>query len=255
MSIDLESKVLLFIFLLLILFSTLKYILIYVFFILFVYLFGFFFTTMGMDIDVEKWENSIFIYKETTGEYDLIHNKIEEFYRMYSIISKSNKEISKSLYKNKYIYPFGIFYDNPIKLEKAKNKSKLNMRSAYGLIIRKDIGEKEDSYNVIESTCINYLMNEGYQKKIIKDIEFLKGNYFSYFNILFSYGFIRKLLVNSAISKFFTRLYNPKWKESRIRKARNSYKKNYGLIVIPLINQVEVLIPIENEQSLYFNTN
>jgi hypothetical protein len=228
--IDTETKILFVIFIILYFFSSYKYTIIYVLFWLFIYLFGFFLTSIGLDIENVKLENSEIFYLEHTGDYSSIFGKLKE----YNNIKRQFKFSSESF------SPFGIFYDDPEKNEPSQ------CRAVYGFI-------KHDPKEFKEIK--EFLKNHNYKSRKIPESDTIMGTYSSLFHIQNSFIFIAKLIIQMTNLKFFRRLHHPKWKESKIKTARNNYKKHLGVMYIIRPSKVDIYIPIENTKDFFLHSS
>ena len=80
----------------------------------------------------------------------------------------------------------------------------------------------------------------------------LHGLYDTMFSVMYSFVFIAKIYIKMINLKFFTRLYNPKWKDSHIKNARKNYKKKSGVLEIYDHKIIKFFIPLENEDGFSF---
>lgn len=253
--IDLETKILFGILVVLFFFSTYKYTIIFILFWIFMYLFGFFLTSIGMDIDLVKIENSEIYYQEYTGDYAKLFTRIREYNKIKRKFKLSSRDYS----------PFGIFYDDPY------NVADLNKcRAIVGIIKHPekfisivDTNSKtvEDKPSIINKSDTNekelkeYLKNENFKFTRLLDSQCIQGSYLSMFSIQNSLLiWVSKLIIEMSNLKFFRRLYLPKWKENKIKVARINYKKHCGVINIIREGEINLYVPVENEKDFFFHS-
>jgi hypothetical protein len=253
--IDLETKILFGILVILFFFSTYKYTIIFLLFWIFIYLFGFFLTSIGMDIDLVKLENSEIYYQEYTGDYAKLFSRLSEFNKIKRKFKLSCNEYS----------PFGIFYDDPF------NVADLNKcRAVVGIIKHpeKFISSLDPNFKNIENKSIQnknsetnekelkeYLKNQNFKFTRLLDSQCIQGSYLSMFSVQNSlFIWISKLITEMSNLKFFRRLYLPKWKENKIKVARLNYKKHCGVINIIREGEINLYIPVENEKDFFFHS-
>ena len=197
-------------------------------------LFNFFFTTFGIYFHMDENNKCEIIYISKKADYNDLYSYLSEFYNI------------KKKFKLPDIYkPFGIFYDNPL-----KNKNKLDkMRSLIGII--KYDNDEEENKKFDEKEFIEYMKTNDYK---IKNLDKCKGiicEYESAFKIIFNFIFISKLYIKNVNQKFFTRLYNPEWKDSNIKNARRNYNKKCGILEVYDKYKMLIFIPTVNDK--YFN--
>ncbi len=205
-------------------------------------LFNFFFTTFGMNVSLEEIPESELFYISKKSNYNDLYPYLKE----YHIIRKKFK-LSKS-YK-----PFGIFYDNP-----SKNKNKLDkMKSIIGIIKNKDeekIDEKNKELNNDEFK--KYMKSNNYKYITIPKSKGILGEYESIVSIMNSFIFIAKIFINNINQKFFTRIYNPEWKDANIKNARRNYNKKCGVLEIFTSGKITLFIPTQDDKlfNLYYES-
>jgi hypothetical protein len=216
---------LLFIFLL---YTNTKYAVYFGVFILGLNLFSFFCTSQGIELDFEVVKESEVVYKEYTGDYQKVYEKLSEFH------------IMKELFKlNEYYQPFGIFYDNPQKVDDVYKS-----RAVCGII-----REKESEKSPNHKEMLEFLFKNGYKLRSLPQAECLKGIYESWFSLKYSYLFIARVIIRIVNCKFFSRMFMPKWKINKIKVARKNYKKKYGVLEIIRSYEIDFFIPVERENQ------
>jgi hypothetical protein len=230
MIFDTETKIMFGIFIILLFFSSYKYTIIYLLFWIFVYLFGFFFTSIGLDLDVTKLDKSEIFYQEFTGDYSKLYNKLSDF----QIIKKKFKLAPLDY------YPFGIFYDDPTEVNDVTK-----CRAVYGII---KFSKEENKELLI------FCKNENFKYDTIPETQCFNGNYFSMFHLQNSFIFIAKLIIEMTNMKFFRRLFLPRWKENKVKMARINYRKHYGVLEIIRENKIDMYVPVENEKKFLFHS-
>ena len=201
-------------------------------------IFNFFLTTWGIYMNVEENEPCEIIYISKKGDYNNLYQNFTEF---YSIKKKFNLP---DIYK-----PFGIFYDNPV-----KNKNKLDkMRSIIGIIKYEKDNEELKKLKFDEDKLKIYLKENNYKIISLPECKGIICEYESSFRILGNFIFISKIYIKNITQKFFTRLYNPEWKDSNIKNARRNYNKKCGILEIYEKYKMRIFIPTINDK--YFNIN
>ena len=201
-------------------------------------IFNFFLTTWGIYMNVEENEQCEIIYISKKGDYNNLYQNFTEF---YSIKKKFNLP---DIYK-----PFGIFYDNP-----EKNKNKLDkMRSIIGIIKYEKDNEELKKLKFDEDKLKIYLKENNYKIISLPKCKGIICEYESSFRILGNFIFISKIYIKNITQKFFTRLYNPEWKDSNIKNARRNYNKKCGILEIYEKYKMRIFIPTINDK--YFNIN
>ena len=205
-------------------------------------LFNFFFTTFGMNVILEEFPESDLFYISKKGNYNDLYQYLKEFH----IIQKK--------FKLPYTYrPFGIFYDNP-----AKNKNKLDkLRSIIGIIKNRDdekIENKKKEKEFNDEEFKKYMKSYNYKSITLSKCKCVIGDYELIISLMNCFVFIAKVFINNINQKFFTRLYNPEWKDSNIKNARRNYNKKCGVLEIFGNEKMELFIPIENDKNfnLYY---
>ena len=205
-------------------------------------LFNFFFTTFGMNVILEDFPESDLFYISKKCNYNDLYQYLKEFY----IIQKK--------FKLPYEYkPFGIFYDNP-----AKNKNKLDkLRSIIGIIKKRDEDKtdnkkKEKEFN--DEEFKKYMKSNSYKSITLSKCKCIIGEYDILLSIINWFIFIAKIYIKNINQKFFTRIYNPEWKDSNIKNARRNYNKKCGVLEIFGNEKIELFIPTENDKNfnLYY---
>lgn len=227
--IDTEFKIMTGIFFILLFFSSYKYTIIYLVFWIFIYLFGFFLTSIGLYSDIENLEKSEIIYKEYTGNYDDLFDKLSEFHKLQKKF-KLNSEIS----------PFGIFYDDPsIVLEINK------CRSIYGIICKNKFDNKE---------LKEYMIQENYKIGVIPESQCFNGNYEGMFSVRSSFVFLARIIIQMTLLKYFRRLFVPKWRDNKVKTAKSNYKKHCGVLIKISECKIDLYVPVENEKQFYLHS-
>ena len=197
-------------------------------FVLGLNMFSFFCTSQGIELYFESIKESEILYKEYTGDYQKIYYKLSEFH------------IIKQLFKlNDSYLPFGIFYDNPQKVD-----SVIKCRAVCGII-----REKESEKSLYHKEMLEFLNKNGYKLRSIPQAECLKGTYESWFSLQNSYIFIARIIIKIINYKFFSRMFMPKWKINKIKIARKNYKKKYGVLEIIRSYKTDFFIPVERENQ------
>lgn len=195
-------------------------------------LFGFFFTSNGMDLGLEYIEKSDIFFECFQGDYQTLYNKLSLFHT-----------IRKKFRLPQCFKPFGIFYDNPEKDKKC--------RAVIGIIVeQKEKNEKYKEY--IDKDFREYMKENKFKIDTISKTNCLHGLYDTMFSVMYSFVFIAKIYIKMINLKFFTRLYNPKWKDSHIKNARKNYKKKSGVLEIYDHKIIKFYIPLENEDGFSF---
>ena len=213
-----------------------KYGLIIIGFWLFSVLFNFFLTTWGIYMNVEENEECELIYISKKSDYNDLYPCFNDFYKI------------KKKFKLPDIYkPFGIFYDNPL-----KNKNKLDkMRSVIG-IIKYDKDEEElKGVKFNDEEFKKYMKEQNYKIISLRKSKGIICEYDTSFRLLHNFGFISKIYIKNITQKFFTRLFNPEWKDSNVKVARKNYNKKCGILEIYDKYKMTIFIPTVNDK--YFN--
>jgi hypothetical protein len=213
------------------LYTNLRYAVYFSMFMIGMSLFSFFCTSQGMDLDLETFNESEVVYQEHTGDYQKMYDKLSEFHK-----------IKKMFKLNEHYLPFGIFYDNPEKLDNVKK-----CRSVYGII-----KEKSKEKCPKHKEMLEHLYKNGFKTGALPKTECLKGIYSSWFSVQNSFIFIAKVIVQFVNQKFFSRLFTPKWKINKVKIARKNYCKKHGVVEIFRPYEINLLIPVENEKDFIF---
>ena len=199
-------------------------------------LFNFFLTTWGIFMNVEENSECELIYVSKKGDYNNLYQNLNEFYTI------------KKKFKLPDIYkPFGIFYDNPL-----KNKNKLEkMRSIIGIIKYNKDDEELKKIKFNDEEFIIYMKEQSYKIINLSKNKGIICEYESSLRIIHNFIFISKIYIKNITQKFFTRLYNPEWKDSNIKNARRNYNKKCGILEIYDKYKMTIFIPTVNDK--YFN--
>ena len=204
---------------------------------------NFFLTTFGISITLKEIPESEVFYISKKGDYETLYSNMKKFHT----IRKKFK--LPSIYK-----PFGIFYDNP-----QKNKNKLDkLKSVIGIISIKDIDENENKnekkieYN--DQEFKKYMKSQNFKSMNLPKCKGIYGDYETIFSIIYNFIFIIRIYVRNINQKFFTRLYNPEWKDANIKNARRNYNKKCGVLEIFESKKLNLFIPTEKEKNfnLYY---
>ena len=199
-------------------------------------LFNFFFTTWGIYMNVETNDNCELIFISKQSDYNNLYPYLNEFYKI------QKKFNLPELYK-----PFGIFYDNP-----QKNKNKLDkMRSILGIIKYDKDNDELKKLKFDEEKFKNYMKEQDYKIISLAKCKGIICEYESSFRIIHNFSFITKIYIKNITQKFFTRLFNPEWKDSNIKKARRNYNKKCGILQIYEKYKIKIFIPTIDDK--YFN--
>ena len=219
------------------LYVKIKYGLIIIAFWLISLISNFFLTTFGMMITVKEIPESEIFYISKKSNYENLYPYLKEF---RTIKKKFNLPC---IYK-----PFGIFYDNP-----AKNQNKLDqLRCVIGIIAIKDNeNENEKKIEYDDKKFKEYMKSQNFKSINLPKCKGIFGEYESILSIINSFLFIAKLYIRNINQKFFTRLYNPEWKNTYIKNARRNYNKKYGILEIMDNKKMNIFIPTEKEK--HFN--
>ena len=218
-----------------------KYGIIFFLFWLFVFVFGFFFTTNGIEISLEDFEESELFYIAKKDDYINIFPYLKQF-----------KEIKKTFHLNNYFKPFGIFYDNP---EKIKNKE--NCRCVIGILInikdKKNLLENKEKNNLFDWKKFEEFMTKKNNAKniTIPSTKTIMGFYYSFFSVMNSFYFIQKIYINFTNAKFFARFFNPNWKNIQIKQARKNYNKKEGVLEIYDNYLMKFYVSYETERNKF----
>ena len=206
-------------------------------------LFNFFFTTFGMNVTLEEIPDCELFYISKKSDYNNLYSFLKEYYTIRKKFKLPNS-----------FKPFGIFYDNPY-----KNKNKLDkMKSIIGIIKNRDeekIEEKENkNFNYEEFK--KYMKSNDYKSIIISKSKGILGEYESILSIMLSFIFIAKIYIKNINQKFFTRIYNPEWKDVNIKNARRNYNKKCGVLEIFSSEKITLFIPTQNDKlfNLYYES-
>ena len=206
-------------------------------------LFNFFFTTFGMYVTLEEIPECELFYISKKSDYNNLYYYLKEYYNIRKKFKLPNS-----------FKPFGIFYDNP-----AKNKNKLDkMKSIIGIIkIREEekIEEKENkNFNYEEFK--KYMKSNDYKSITINKSKGILGEYESILSIMLSFIFIAKIYIKNINQKFFTRIYNPEWKDVNIKNARRNYNKKCGVLEIFSSGKITLFIPTQDDKlfNLYYES-
>ena len=205
-------------------------------------LFNFFFTTFGMNVILEDFPESDLFYISKKCNYNDLYQNLKEFHNI------QKKFRLPPTYK-----PFGIFYDNP-----AKNKNKLDkLRSIIGIIKKRDdekIENKKKEKEFNDEEFKKYMKTNNYKYITLSKCKCIIGEYDIVLSIMNWFIFIAKIYIKNINQKFFTRIYNPEWKDSNIKNARRNYNKKCGVLEIFDNDKIELFIPTENDKNfnLYY---
>ena len=206
-------------------------------------LFNFFFTTFGMNVTLEEIPDCELFYISKKSDYNNLYSFLKEYYTIRKKFKLPNS-----------FKPFGIFYDNPY-----KNKNKLDkMKSIIGIIKNRDeekIEEKENkNFNYEEFK--KYMKSNDYKSIVISKSKGILGEYESILSIMLSFIFIAKIYIKNINQKFFTRIYNPEWKDVNIKNARRNYNKKCGVLEIFSSGKITLFIPTQNDKlfNLYYES-
>ena len=232
------EAIILFLFACLGFYIKIKYGIIIISFWLISLLFNFFFTTFGMSIFLEEMPECELFYISKKSDYNTLYPYLNEF----KIIQKKFK--LPSIYK-----PFGIFYDNP-----TKNKNKLDkLKNVIGIIKINQDEKKEEKKEIKfnDEEFKKYMKSQNYKSITLSKCKGVFGEYEAIAGIIIVFIFIAKIYIKNVNQKFFTRLYNPQWKDAKIKNARRNYNKKCGVLEIFENNKIQLFIPIENDK--YFN--
>lgn len=196
----------------------------------FVYATNFFFTTYGLYTDTKLMENKVLFYKtkKTKENYSEAYSNLSEYYNIIKTLNLDN---------NKYL-PCGVFFDDPS--IKDKNNSKL-LRYCYGLLLdrinySKDLDSK--------------LKEKGFLKWEFNSINFVHGYYTSFFSLNGSFIWITKIISEMSMNKFFSRVFNVKWKDKNARGCKKIYQKHHITVITYEDHQSNFYLPVEAEESL-----
>ena len=200
-------------------------------------LFNFFLTTFGIFITVKEIPESEVFYISKKENYENLYTHMKEFHTI------------KKKFKLPCIYkPFGIFYDNP-----SKNKNKLDkLRSVIGIIsIRDDENENEKKIEYDDKEFKKYMKSQNFKSINLPKCKGIFGEYDCTLSIINNIIFIIRIYVRNINQKFFTRLYNPEWKDANIKNARRNYNKKCGVLEIFGNENMTLFIPTVDDK--YFN--
>lgn len=212
----------------------LKYGIICLFLWIFFSMFGFFFTSNGLDMILEPLSKSEIFYKKFVGDYQTLYSKLSQF---HSIKRKFRLPLC--------FKPFGIFYDNPEEQKDGK------CRCIFGILL--DVENKQKDFKDFnDQEFRNYMKENEFSYGEIPKTECIYGIYDCFFSVMNSFIFIAKIYIKMTNLKFFTRMYNPKWKDGHMKKARKSYKKKCGVLEIYDHKVMRFYIPISSEDNFFF---
>ena len=197
---------------------------------------NFFLTTFGIYMDLKENLECELIYISKKSDYNDLYPNFNEFYSI------------KKKFKLPDIYkPFGIFFDNPL-----RNKNKLDkMRSAIGIIKYDKDNEELKKLKFNEEEFKKYMQEQNYKIVSLPKCKGIISEYDSSFKIIHTFIFISKIYITNITQKFFTRLFNPDWKDSNIKIARRNYNKKCGILEIYEKYKMSIFIPTVNDK--YFN--
>ena len=202
-------------------------------------IFNFFFTTFGMDVNLEEIPESEIFYISKKSNYDNLYQNLNIFHNI------------QKKFKLPYTYkPFGIFYDNP-----AKNKNKLDkLKSLIGIIKYKNDQKENDKEKYNDEEFKKYMKSQNYKSITIPKCKGIFGEYESLISIMNSFVFLAKIYIKNINQKFFTRIYNPEWKDANIKNARRNYNKKCGVLEIFDHKKMIIFIPTEDDRiyNLYY---
>ena len=199
-------------------------------------LFNFFCTTWGIYMNIETNDNCELIFISKQSDYNNLYQYLNEFYK-----------IQKKFNLPKLYKPFGIFYDNP-----QKNKNKLDkMRSILGIIKYDKDNDELKKLKFDDEKFKNYMKEQDYKIISLAKCKGIICEYESSFRIIHNFSFITKIYIKNITQKFFTRLFNPEWKDSNIKKARRNYNKKCGILQIYEKYKIKIFIPTVDDK--YFN--
>ena len=123
------------------------------------------------------------------------------------------------------------------------------MKSLIG-IIRYD-NDGEDNKKFDEKDFINYMKDNNFKISTLEKCKGIICEYESIFKIVYNFIFISKIYIKNINQKFFTRLFNPEWKDVNIKNARRNYNKKCGILEIFDKYKMSIFIPTVNDK--YFN--
>ena len=232
------EAIILFLFACLGFYIKIKYGIIIISFWLISLLFNFFFTTFGMSIFLEEMPECELFYISKKSDYNTLYPYLNEL-----------KNIQKKFKLPNTYKPFGIFYDNP-----TKNKNKLDkLKSVIGIIKINQDEKKEEKKEIKfnDEEFKKYMKSQNYKSITLSKCKGVFGEYEAIVGIIIVFIFIAKIYIKNINQKFFTRLYNPQWKDAKIKNARRNYNKKCGVLEIFENNKIQLFIPIENDK--YFN--
>ena len=187
-------------------------------------------------MNVEENGECEIIYIPQKGDYNNLYQNLKDFYTI------KNKFKLPEVYK-----PFGIFYDNPL-----KNKNKLDkMRSLIGIIKYDKDNEELKKIKFEDEEFKRYMKEQNYKIMSLPKCKGIICEYETSFKILNYFTFVSKIYIKNITQKFFTRLFNPEWKDSNIKNARRNYNKKCGILEVYEKYKMNIFIPTLNEK--YFN--
>lgn len=197
-------------------------------------LFGFFLSSNGIYFNLENLDKSEIFYESFQGNYESLYQKLSTFH-----------SIKRKFKLPNCFKPFGIFYDNPCHTKENKD------RAVIGILL--NLNEKDEFYKEYNDKDFReYMKDNKYKNSKVEKTKCLLCCYDSLFSVMNSFVFIAKIYIKMVNLKFFTRLYNPRWRESQIRVARKKYKKKCGVFEIYDHKKMKFFIPLENEDNIYF---
>ena len=212
------------------------------------------------DIDLFTFNQSLnnftsYISTDNTTIYNQIKRQIAQSRTILAQISENYESLYQKLstfhsIKRKFklpncFKPFGIFYDNPYHTKENKD------RAVIGILL--NLNEKDELYKEYNDKDFReYMKDNKYKNSKVEKTKCLLCCYDSLFSVMNSFVFIAKIYIKMVNLKFFTRLYNPRWRESQIKVARKKYKKKCGVFEIYDHKKMKFFIPLENEDNIYF---
>jgi hypothetical protein len=202
-------------------------------------LLNFFLTTFGMNINLEEMPESEIFYISKKGNYDNLYSNLSIFHTIQKKFNLPN------IYK-----PFGVFYDNPY-----KNKNKLDkLKSIIGIIMYTDKENQKEKEKFDDKEFKKYMKEQKFKSITLPKCKGIIGEYESFASIKNSFLWIAKIYIGNINQKFFTRLYNPEWKDANIKNAKRNYNKKCGILEIFDHKKMNIFIPIENDKifNLYY---
>ena len=202
-------------------------------------LFNFFLTTFGMNINLGEMPESEIFYISKKENYDNLYSNLSTFHTIQKRFNLPD------IYK-----PFGVFYDNP-----NKNKNKLDkLKSIIGIIIYTDKESEKEKEKFDDKEFKKYMKEQSFKSITLPKCKGIIGEYESFASIKNSFIWIAKIYIGNINQKFFTRLYNPEWKDANIKNAKRNYNKKCGVLEIFDHKKMNIFIPTENDKifNLYY---